>query len=106
MGIAALVLGIISIIVALIPFCGAIAFVPAIIGLILGIVDIVNKKKADQPKGMAIAGTVLCGLAILFIILWLFVISAGAAVVSEDPNFVNSILSNAINYQMTINSTL
>ena len=89
-----------------ISFCGAIAFVPAIIGLILGIVDIVNKKKADQPKGMAIAGTVLCGLAILFIILWLFVISAGAAVVSEDPNFVNSILSNAINYQMTINSTL
>lgn len=59
MGVAALILGIISIIVGFIPLCGAIAYFPAIIGLILGIVDIVLKTKKKEPRGMAIAGTVL-----------------------------------------------
>ena len=50
MGIAALILGIISIVIALIPVCGSIAFVPALVGLILGIVDTVKKGKAGEKK--------------------------------------------------------
>ena len=45
MGIAALVLGIVSIIIAFVPFCGIIAFLPALVGLILGIIDLVIKNK-------------------------------------------------------------
>lgn len=78
MGIAALVLGIISLIVSFIPFCGIIAFFPAVIGLILGIVDIVMKSKANQPKGMSIAGTVLSAIAIVFMIFWFFVFGIAA----------------------------
>lgn len=58
MGIAALILGIISIIIGFIPLCGAVAFVPAIIGLILGIVDASKKSKTGEKKGVSIAGIV------------------------------------------------
>ena len=51
MGIAALVLGIISIISSLIPGCGfIIALLPALIGLILGIVDVVKNQKVENQK--------------------------------------------------------
>ena len=79
MGIAALILGIISIVIALIPVCGSIAFVPALVGLILGIVDAVKKGKAGEKRGISIAGLVLSALAIVFIFLWIFVIGVGAS---------------------------
>lgn len=87
MGVAALVLGIISIIIGFIPFCGAIAFIPALVGLILGIVDIVKKNKEGKPKGMAIAGTVLTAIAIIIITFWLFVFGAAA---SQTSKYVSS----------------
>lgn len=67
MGVASLVLGIVSVIIGFVPICGTIAFIPAIIGLILGIVDIVKKSKSQEAKGLAIAGTVLSSIAILII---------------------------------------
>lgn len=82
MGIAALILGIISIIIAFVPFCGMIAFFPAIIGLILGIVDLVLKSKAQQSKGVSIAGVILSSLSIVIMIFWFFVF--GAAVNTQE----------------------
>lgn len=89
MGIAALVLGIVSILIGMVPFCGAIGFIPAIIGLVLGIVDLVKKNKSGEKQGIAIAGTALSGIAIVFILLWLFVYSAtvGKAVKNELRNY-------------------
>lgn len=73
MGIAALVLGIISIIIAFVPFCGIIAFLPAIVGLILGVIDLVIKSRAKQSKGASIAGVILSTLAIVIMVFWFFV---------------------------------
>lgn len=102
MGVAALVLGIISVVIGFVPFCGMIAFIPAIVGLILGIVDIVKKNKANEPKGMAIAGTVLSAIAILIIIYWVFIVGlAGAAIVSSENEIIealNQIENNALYY--------
>lgn len=50
MGVASLVLGILSLIIGFVPFCGAIALLPAIIGLILGIVDVALKSKKVNQK--------------------------------------------------------
>lgn len=80
MGVAALVLGIVSAIAAFIPFCNTIAFVPAIVGLILGIVETVKKSKNKEPKGMGIAGIVLNTCAIILIIVW--VVCLGSAIAS------------------------
>ncbi len=77
MGIAALVIGIIAVVFGFIPFCGYFALLPAIIGLILGIIDVKNKSKAQQPKGKGMAGIVLNAVALIVILLWTLVFAAG-----------------------------
>lgn len=86
MGVASLVLGIVAAVVAWIPFCGTWAIVPAVVGLVLGIVDWVKKKKADQPKGKAIAGTVCSGVAIIIIAIWWMLVGAAAHKVAKEIN--------------------
>ena len=61
MGLASLILGIISFILGFIPFFWLIAIIPALVGLILGIVSLAKKKE----KGKSIAGIVLCAITIL-----------------------------------------
>lgn len=78
MGIAALVIGIIAAILAFVPLCGMIAFVPAVVGLILGIVDVVLKGKKEIPKGVGIAGIVLNAIAIVIIFVWTTLFAAAA----------------------------
>ncbi|HOZ54542.1 MAG TPA: hypothetical protein PK993_00630 [Clostridia bacterium] len=68
MGIASFVIGIIALIIGFVPYCGIIALAPAIIGLILGIVDLVGNNKSGKNNGMSIAGLVLCALSITIII--------------------------------------
>ncbi len=98
MGVASLVLGIISIIIGLVPFCGIIALVPAIVGFILGIVDTVSKSKKHLPKGMSIAGLILSIIAIIFIIGYFVLVGLGTAIfstasdeISDARNAMNSI---------------
>jgi len=79
MGIASMVIGIVSIVLGFIPICGMIAFWPALVGLVLGIVDAVLKTKKQQPKGMAVAGISTCAVALVVIAFWVLVIAAGAA---------------------------
>ena len=78
MGIAALVLGIVAIIGAWIPVCNYFSLLPALVGVILGIVDLVKKKKEGGKKGMAIAGLILSGISLLIIIGWTILIAVGA----------------------------
>ncbi len=100
MGVAALIIGIISIIVGFIPLCGAIAFFPAVIGLILGIVDIVLKSKAGQSKGMGIAGTILSAIAIVVIFLWVFVVGVAASSPDVQRELQNDLQDELNNVQL------
>ena len=79
MGIAALVLGIVSVVLGFIPLCGIIALLPAIIGLILGIIDLVKRKKAGEKFGKSLAGIICSGLAVVIIVFWY--VAFGVAVV-------------------------
>lgn len=78
MGIASLVLGIVSLILAFVPCCGIISVVPAVIGLILGIIEVVKKKKSGEPKGKGIAGIVLGVVAIIVTIVWFLIFGVAA----------------------------
>lgn len=80
MGVASLVLGIVSVVFSFVPFCGIIALIPAIVGLILGIIEVVNKSKSQEPKGMAIAGLSCSAVAIVFIIYWYIAAAASVSV--------------------------
>lgn len=63
MGIASLVIGIISMILGCVPFCNVIMLVPVVVGIILGIIGIA----INQQRGIAIAGLITCIIAIIVI---------------------------------------
>ena len=89
MGVALLVLGIISLVTCWIPFICFIAFILAIVGLILGIVDTIKKGKVPgAKKGISIAGLIISAVAIP-IIIFSSLISFGivAAILSEDYDY-------------------
>ena len=94
MGIASLILGICSIAICC---CYGVGAIPAIIGLILGILQ--NKKNAN---GIATAGIVLGIIGILLNVVWLIYM---IIFLSEDglQDFVNEFSSN---YEYYENSTL
>lgn len=64
MGIASLVLSIVSLVLGFVPFVWLIAIIPAIVGLILGIISLVKKKQ----KGQSIAGIVISAVTIVLLI--------------------------------------
>jgi hypothetical protein len=87
MGVASMVIGIVALLVGFIPFCGAWAVLPAVVGIALGIAELIVKTKRNEGKGMAIAGLVLNPLAIIVIVIW-WVIAAMAA--HEATNSLNT----------------
>lgn len=86
MGIAALVLGIVSLLICWIPCINWFALIPAIVGIILGIIDIVKKSKAGEKKAISIVGLILSIVAVVVTVVWtivLGVIGAGTAASSS-----------------------
>lgn len=65
MGTAAMVLGIVSIILAFIPLIGFIAWITSPLALIFGLIGLTK-----APRGGAIAGVVLGGVAFLVCMVW------------------------------------
>jgi len=91
MGAASLIFGVIAIIISLVPYCNYFALMPAVIGLVMGVVDVVNKAKNKEPHGLGISGIVLNAVAILLLSLWAFF----SGMLAEDNiegrnNFLNA----------------
>lgn len=87
MEIAALVVGIIAVLLGAVPCCPILGIILGIISAILGIVVVVKKKGTDEPKGKAIAGIVLGVIAVVGAIIW---ITVGAAGMMSALNEINS----------------
>ncbi len=103
MGVAALVLGIVSVVFSFIPFCGTWAIIPAIVGLVLGIIDWVKKNKAGEAKGKAIAGTICSGVAVIIILVWWLVFGLAAnKAAKEISNSWNDIDWNDVDWNITL----
>jgi hypothetical protein len=96
MGIASLIIGIISLIMSLIPGIGMFFLFPAMVGLILGIVSTILKAKKLESKGISISGVVLNALAIIFIVIWSFLLTAAtvATVDAMDESLSTEIISS------------
>lgn len=84
MGLAALIIGIVAVVLGFVPVCGMIALVPAIVGLILGIVDVKRKSKKQEPKGKGMAGIILNAAAIIVILVWTLIFAAAAPTIRES----------------------
>ena len=96
MGIASMIIGIVALLFGFIPFCGTWAILPAMVGLGLGVADVIVKSKQKKGKGMAIAGLVLNPLAIMVIIGWWMILAANAAhaVNSLDSSFQQQMMQS------------
>lgn len=94
MGVASLILGIVSIIIGFIPFCGVIAFLPSITGFVLGLIDVILKSKRGEKKGISIAGLILSILAIIILFVYVFIIASGMFIYNSASNAVSSSLEN------------
>jgi predicted membrane protein len=82
LGIAALIIGIIALIGALIPFLNYGAWFLGLVGLVLGIIGLVQK---NRKKGVATAGTIISGVAIILsIVLAIAYTAAFANAVHEE----------------------
>jgi hypothetical protein len=80
LGLTALILGIISVILSLIPFCNYIGLVPAILAIVFGVVSLTQKEKNElNHKAMSITGISFGALAVVISVVWsiLFLFSTG-----------------------------
>ena len=86
MGIAAFVLGMISLVMGWIPFICFMALITAIIGLVLGIIDTIKKSKTnDKNKGFGIAGLITSAIAIPIIFI-MSIVSIAIIVEEIEPD--------------------
>jgi len=84
MDIASLVIGIIAAMVGFIPCVNTLVIIPAIVGLILGIISFKKKKAEELPSGMALAGIILNALPLLVMTTFLIL-----ALVTGDSYTIN-----------------
>lgn len=95
MGIASLILGIISLSMGWIPFICFVMFALAIVGLILGAVDVVKKNKIEGgKKGIGIAGLVISALAIPVIIISSVITIGVVVTVINEPELYDEMYYN------------
>ena len=73
LGTAAMVLGIIALVLSFIPLLGLLSWVLAPLAVIFGIIAVL---KPDQPHGTAIAGIATGGVALVICLLWGLVFGA------------------------------
>jgi hypothetical protein len=83
MGIAGLVVGIISLILSFIPCLGAWAIIPAVVGIILSAISM-KQAGATGSKGMAIGGLICSVIAVLIACYWFYVMFFGMSKISEE----------------------
>lgn len=96
MGIASLVLGIIGILTSWIPFIGLVSFILVVIGLVLGIIDLHNKTKANEKRGVSIAGVVVNAVGIPITIITTAIITFVMLLVIADDEGLKEITEDTI----------
>ena len=94
MGTAALVLGIIALVLSFIPVIGLLSWILAPLAIIFGIIGL---NRAGAPRGGAVAGLVTGGIALVICLLW--ALAFGAAVgnaASEAERMNQQFYSNSL----------
>lgn len=111
MGTAALVLGILTILIAFIPCVGLISVFFGILAVIFGIIGYTKAKKGNASTSMPIAGIVLGVVGTIFALMWvlLFVGSAWAGSLSHESEIrseIDSIHTETIKLQDSLNNSV
>lgn len=92
LGIASLITGIITFVLAVIPCVGVIAIIPGIITIVLASVALSQASKANSPKGVIVAGLVIGVVAVLISFSQIFVAGRIASKADKWPGDIKSMI--------------
>jgi phosphate/sulfate permease len=95
LGIAALITGIVTFVLAVIPCVGIIAIIPGIIAIVLAGVGLSQASIQNSPKGILLAGLIIGIIAIMISFSQVFVISKISRKADKWPKNIQSIIDDA-----------
>jgi membrane-bound ClpP family serine protease len=94
LGVAALITGIITFVLALIPCVGIIAIIPGIIAIVLASVGLSQASRNNSPKGILIAGLVIGIIAVMIAFSQVFVAGKIASHAGKWPKDIQSVIDD------------
>jgi hypothetical protein len=90
LGIAALITGIITFVLSVIPCVGVIAIIPGIITIVLASVGLSQASRLNSPRGVLVAGLVLGIIAVMISFSQVFVVGKFAKNTDKWPSDIKS----------------
>lgn len=100
LGIAALITGIITFVVAVIPCVGLVAIIPGIIAIVLASVGLSQASRNNSPRGVLVAGLIIAIIASLIAVSQIFVATKIAHNAGKWPgdiqNIINDVQDNVV----------
>ena len=94
LGIAALITGIITFVLAVIPCVGMIAMIPGIIAIVLASVGLSQASRNNSPKGILLAGLIIGIVAVMISFSQFFVIGSFAKHADKWPTSIHTIIND------------
>jgi hypothetical protein len=94
LGIAALIVAIITFVLSVIPCVGLIAIIPGIISIILASVGLSQAARYKSPRGVLIAGLIIAIIASLISLSQVFVVGKIARKADKWPNEIQNIIND------------
>ena len=94
LGIAALITGIITFVLAVIPCVGMIAIIPGIIAIVLASVGLSQASRNDSPKGILIAGLIIGIVAVMISFSQFFVLGKIAKHKNKWPTDIQKVIND------------
>jgi hypothetical protein len=94
LGIAALVTGIITFVLAVIPCVGLIAIIPGIIAIVLASVGLSQASRNNSPRGVLVAGLIIGIIASLISLSQVFVLGKITKHAGKWPNDIQNIIND------------
>jgi flagellar biosynthesis protein FliQ len=94
LGIAALITGIITFVLSVIPCVGLIAIIPGIIAIILASVGLSQASRSYSPKGVLIAGLIIAVLGSMIAVSQVYVAGRIAKHADKWPNEIQNIIKD------------
>ena len=94
LGIAALITGIITFVLAVIPCVGMIALIPGIIAIVLASVGLSQASKSNSPRGLLVAGLIIAVIASLISVSQWFVVGKIASSSDKWPGEIHNIIKD------------
>jgi predicted PurR-regulated permease PerM len=94
LGTAALITGIITFVLAVIPCVGVIAIIPGIIAIVLASVGLSQASRRDSPRGVLVAGLVIGIIAIMISFSQVFVAGRIARHADKWPSDIKSVIED------------